>query len=264
MIVEPDFLEHWKTRLLVRLLGTEEAPLYVIRLWAHCQHRKTDRFTDWNPDVLASVCRWVGPVDVFWSAMTKTFVDVVGNEVVAHDWNVANASLLSAWENGRKGGRPSKKPAKKPTGNPPVNRTETEGLTDREDREDREEKKSADVPPQPSTPPEPPSPWILDFGLEIPENLRTENCLQAFKDWMAYKREKRQAYKPQGLKGALTSFSRQFTPATFPSAVEKSIANNWSGLFPEAPRPNGKPAATPVSATMSDEEKTRLYRLGLL
>lgn len=81
---------------------------------------------------------------------------------------------------------------------------------------------------------------------------------------MAYKREKRQAYKPQGLKGALTSFSRQFTPATFPSAVEKSIANNWSGLFPEAPRPNGKPASTPVNATMSDEEKTRLYRAGLL
>lgn len=81
---------------------------------------------------------------------------------------------------------------------------------------------------------------------------------------MAYKREKRQAYKPQGLKGALTSFSRQFTSATFPSAVEKSIANNWSGLFPEAPRPNSKPAATPISATMSDQEKTRLYRLNLL
>lgn len=81
---------------------------------------------------------------------------------------------------------------------------------------------------------------------------------------MAYKKERKQSYKPQGLKGALTSFSRQFTPATFPSAVEKSIANNWSGLFPEAPRPNGKPAATPISATMSDEEKTRLYRLGLL
>lgn len=81
---------------------------------------------------------------------------------------------------------------------------------------------------------------------------------------MAYKKERKQAYKPQGLKGALTSFSRQFTPATFPSAVEKSIANNWSGLFPDAPRSNGKPAAVPISTTMSDEEKTRLYRLNLL
>jgi hypothetical protein len=264
MIVEPDFLEHWKTRLLVRLLGTEEAPLYVIRLWAHCQHRKTDRFTDWNPDVLASVCRWDGPVDVFWAAMTKTFVDVEGDNVIAHDWNVANASLLSAWENGKKGGRPSKKPRKKPAENPSVIQQDTGRLTDREDREDREEKIPADVPASSVNPPEPPSPWIVDFGLELPESLRTNNCLDAIRTWLAYKRERKQGYKPQGLKGALTAFSKQFTPATFPSAVERSIANNWSGLFPENPKPNGKPAPKPIDATMSDEEKTRLFRLGLL
>ena len=134
MIVEPDFLEHWKTRLLVRLLGTEEAPLYVIRLWAHCQHRKTDRFTGWNPDVLASVCRWVGPAETFWSAMGQTFLDIQGDKVVAHDWNIANASLIAAWENGKKGGRPSKKRHTKPTGNPSVIHQDTQGQTDREEK----------------------------------------------------------------------------------------------------------------------------------
>lgn len=136
MIVEPDFLEHWKTRLLVRLLGTEAAPIYVIRLWAHCQSRKTDRFTDWNPDVLASVCRWDGDATVFWNSMLQTFARIEDGAFVAHDWAECNAALISAWTNGKLGGRPTKK---KPTENPPVNQTETDWLSDREDREDRED-----------------------------------------------------------------------------------------------------------------------------
>lgn len=160
MIVEIDFLEHWKTRLLVRLLGTEAAPLHVIRLWAHCQSRKTDRFTDWKPAVLASVCRWEGDAQVFWDAMMQTFCRMEGGDLVAHDWAEANKSLIAAWENGGKGGRPRKrKPMGNPADNQPVNPDPfsdnqldnqldnpeedwdnpqvTHGVTDREDREDK-------------------------------------------------------------------------------------------------------------------------------
>ena len=219
MIVEPDFLEHWKTRLLVRLLGTEVAPIYVIRLWAHCQSRKTDRFTDWNPDVLASVCRWDGDAAVFWNSMLQTFARVEDGAFVAHDWAQCNASLISAWTNGKLGGRPTKK---KPTENPPVNRTETDWLSDREDREDRSETKN--TPKQ--------SPWVVAFDVELPEGLRTENCLEAVKLWLKYKSERREGYKQTGLKAALTKWSREFTPATFPSAVDHSMASGWSGIFP--------------------------------
>ena len=143
MIVEPDFLDHWKTRLLVRLLGTELAPIYVIRLWAHCQQRKTDRFTGWKPVVLASVCRWDGDVETFWEAMGQTFVHFEDGAVLVHGWAETNASLVSAWANGKLGGRP-KKPQlfaeEKPNGNRPGNPTKTDRVTDREDREDREEK----------------------------------------------------------------------------------------------------------------------------
>lgn len=156
MIVEIDFLEHWKTRLLVRLLGTESAPLHVIRLWAHCQSRKTDRFTDWKPAVLASVCRWEGDAQVFWDAMLQTFCRMEGGDLVAHDWAEANKSLIAAWENGGKGGRPRKaKPMGYPADNQPVNPDTfsdnqqvnpdanpvnpqvTNGVTDREDREEK-------------------------------------------------------------------------------------------------------------------------------
>lgn len=145
MIVEPDFLDHWKTRLLVRLLGTELAPIYVIRLWAHCQSRKTDRFTDWKPTVLASVCRWETDPQTLWDAMLETYLERDGNTLVVRGWAETNAGLISAWTNGKLGGRP-KKQAKstkqKPNGNRTDNPVETVRVTDREDkiREDRDDK----------------------------------------------------------------------------------------------------------------------------
>ena len=137
----------------MRLLDTEAAPNYVIRLWSHCQTRKTNMFPEWSPVILSSVCRWPGDADVFWSAMLQTFCRVEDGYLIAHQWDEVNASLIAAWSNGGKGGRP-----KKPTGNPrvnpesnPVNPRLTHGVTDREDREDREEKTEktqADKPPR--------------------------------------------------------------------------------------------------------------------
>jgi len=147
MIIEPDFLDHWKTRLLMRLLDTDAAPNYVIRLWSHCQTRKTNIFPEWSPVILSSVCRWPGDADLFWSAMLQTFCRVEDGHLVAHQWDEVNAGLIASWSNGGKGGRP-----KKPTGNPQkthglptgypqvnpepnqVNPQLTHGLTDREEK----------------------------------------------------------------------------------------------------------------------------------
>lgn len=135
MIVEPDFIDHWKTRLLVRLLGTESAPIYVLRLWSHCQSRKTDRFTDWHPEVLASVCRWDGDAKTLWDGMLKTFCVLEGGAFVARGWAETNAALFSAWNNGKLGGRPRKQAEN----NPQVTRPDTHGQSDREE-ERREDK----------------------------------------------------------------------------------------------------------------------------
>ena len=88
--------------------------------------------------------------------------------------------------------------------------------------------------------------WIVAFGLELPESLRTQECLKAMTDWLAYKTEKRQGYKKSGLKAALTKWSNEFTSATFPSAVQNSMANNWQGVFPlPEPRPQRGQEAPP-------------------
>jgi len=80
----------------------------------------------------------------------------------------------------------------------------------------------------------PSSLWAVAFGLELPEKLQTQNCLEAAKLWLEYKKEKRQGYKRIGLQSTLTKWANEFTAASFPSAVENSIASNWSGVF--APR----------------------------
>lgn len=254
MIVEQDFLDHWKTRLLVRLLGTELAPIYVLRLWAHCQSRKTDRFTDWKPDVLASVCRWDGDAQILWDAMIKTFARLESGAFIAHDWAECNASLISAWTNGKLGGRPKKEPSGNQSDNRTDNPDTTKRLTDREDRRDSLDREDTKAPK---------SPWEVAYGLELPEPLRTSNCLEAAKAWLSYKRERGQGYKETGLKAALSLWSKKFTAATFPSVVEHSMANNWAGLFAQNER-NGqqqlelsKPKRPPGKEWMDDPNDWR-------
>ena len=77
----------------------------------------------------------------------------------------------------------------------------------------------------------PPSPWDVGFGVELPENLRTENCLEAVKLWLQYKSEKREGYKKTGLSMSLSKWANEFTASEFPSAVENSIAAGWKGIF---------------------------------
>lgn len=89
--------------------------------------------------------------------------------------------------------------------------------------------------------PTPKSPWEVAHGIELPESIRTQNCLDAVKLWLQYKSEKRESYKKTGLTAALTKWSREFTPAEFPSIVEHSIASGWKGLY----RPQSSAGAMP-------------------
>jgi hypothetical protein len=105
MIIQPDFPDHWKTRLLVRLCGPD-AVLCLLRFWAHCQNRKKWVFEEITPAMLASICGWVGDEQKFWDAMTQTYLDLNGTSVTAHEWAEINHQLIHNWEVGKKGGRP--------------------------------------------------------------------------------------------------------------------------------------------------------------
>jgi hypothetical protein len=73
--------------------------------------------------------------------------------------------------------------------------------------------------------------WAIEQGAELPERLRTEPCLAAVKLWLQHKREKKDAYKPTGLKTTLTKWANEFTPDELPAAIENAIANSWKGVY---------------------------------
>ena len=93
------------------------------------------------------------------------------------------------------------------------------------------------------------SEWELIPGVELPDCFRTQNCLDATKLWLQYKTEKRETYKKTGLTMTLTKWSNEFTPAELPSAIERSIANGWKGLYQ-----NDKPASKQSNAPRSDDK----------
>lgn len=127
MIVEPDFVGHWKTKLLCDRLGSEAAPLRLLQLWGHCQLRKCDTFA-FAPLVLKAVCGWPGDAQAFWEAMTDAEAGWLvpcpndPGKWVVRGFLEVNGKLSASWVNGGKGGRPPK-----PTGNPAVTQPKTHG-----------------------------------------------------------------------------------------------------------------------------------------
>jgi hypothetical protein len=116
MIVEPDFLTHWKTRMLVAELQDRAAPLYVLALWSFCQQRKTQTIPNGNPNIISSICGFEGDGKKLTAALLNSgFIDKDDeNGYVAHDFMEVNSKLFSNWKNGKSGGRP-KKPNHNPT-----------------------------------------------------------------------------------------------------------------------------------------------------
>lgn len=109
MIVQPDFLDHWKTKLLQRKLG-DTAPLVLLRLWGYCQIQRQWTF-DLPPEALGVLCDWEGDPDELAAALiTARFIKVDGDQVTVLNWDEHNAGIIKNWKNGKRGGRP-KKPA---------------------------------------------------------------------------------------------------------------------------------------------------------
>jgi len=119
MIVDPNFLDHWKTKMLVFLTGEPTAPFVVLRLWAHCQERQTWHFKNMHPFALKAICNWEGDGENLKKILIECrWIEDHPTDVILHDWDIVNASLVKNWFNGKNGGRPKKETQEKPNGNP--------------------------------------------------------------------------------------------------------------------------------------------------
>ena len=110
MIVQPDFLEHFKTKALVELTGDEAAPLAVLRLWGHCQTSRRWQFPNMTPAQLAALCAWGNRKPACHTALLKAgfLKRLAGGGFEAHQWDQQNGKLIANWKNGPRGGRPKK------------------------------------------------------------------------------------------------------------------------------------------------------------
>jgi hypothetical protein len=138
VIVDPDFLEHWRTRMVVDALGGDEmAPLYIIRIWSHCQQRKGDSF-EMPSAGLKALCKYQGDAQKLESALIEAgFLARDGAVLKVPKWSEKNASLIAAWNNGASGGRPRKEPKENPrvsTTEPTANPDETQTKPIREEK----------------------------------------------------------------------------------------------------------------------------------
>ncbi len=172
MIIDPDMPDHWKTRMLVDLLGGDElAPLYLIRLWGHCQNRKKSEFDSLPPAAVKAICRFPGDAEVLDNALTECgFIERDGKELTVIGWAEHNASLVANWENGKRGGRPRKN-QQDTDGKAKENPEKTHGKpgnnpcgTDREDREEKIEGRRED-------PPQTPQGGKAKRAVQLPENF---------------------------------------------------------------------------------------------
>lgn len=201
MIVDPDFFDHWRTRMVVDALKDEMAPMYIMRLWGHCQSRKSDRHA-MPPAGLKAQCRAPHDAIAFEQALTDAgFVVREGDTVLVLGWAEQNASLLAAWENGGKGGRPRKEPKEnpaethgKPTGNPAVTHGEPSANPDETDKS-REEKSREEGEKKPSR---------KRADPPCPEDVES----QVWDDWLTLRRKKSAPVTATVIEGARTEAAK--------------------------------------------------------
>lgn len=121
MNIDPAFFEHWKTRTLCEALADPSAPLYVLRLWAHCQLRKRWTFDTLSPAALKTLCCFPGNANKLDSSLAASgFVRRDGSTLIVCNWDEYNADLIEQWKV-----EEAKKPKAKAAPKPKVETPET-------------------------------------------------------------------------------------------------------------------------------------------
>ncbi len=247
MIIDPDFLDHWKTQMLVNMLDDPCAPLYLIRIWSHCQNRKQTQFKPMPNPGLKALCRYPGDADKLVSALVESgFIEKTdGDSILVVGWEDKNAQLVAAWENGAKGGRPRKNPTvtqPKPNGkpNPDLGEPDEKRLDKSREDKSREEGKETICSASATPPPEPVVPvlefpvahktkktWALTQTLidELTEAFPAVDVLQQCKQALAWVKANPGRKDPQGMSAFLTNWMSRQQNKGSPGAGKSSGPN---------------------------------------
>ena len=107
-------------------------------------------------------------------------------------------------------------------------------------------------------------PSVSDFGF-------SPDLEAAVNDWLAYKRERREAYKPVGLKALLTQIKNAASAsgdAAVAAVIRQSMSSGYKGIVfdrleraASKPKPNSKPAMECSFAQPTGQDVERMKRL---
>lgn len=231
--------EHPKTYELMDALKIEKAAAlgHLQMFWWWCIDYALDGRMKPNSALLSRAADWKGDIDTFANAMLSAgWIDLENDEWVVHDWHDYCGELVEK--------RLSRKVLKR-------KKLSNKRLTKTAEVPTNPDKNQPTLPyptvpnrTQPNHTVPKDSPLPPKGGLVIPDDLKEFSS--EIRDWMEYKRQKGQGYKPKGLEAFWNTF-RAIPPAKRREAVNRSMAANWAGLF-EHRGDDGfvKPVATAV------------------
>ena len=87
----------------------------------------------------------------------------------------------------------------------------------------------------------------------VSDNDNVKEYKESLNLWLQYKKEKKQTYKPTGLEALKNKIVKDYpNPLDFTKAVEYSIANNYSGIYPPKQITLQQQTVTHKRATLDD------------
>lgn len=243
MIVQSDFIHHWKTKALAARIGNEAALLALLALWGYCEKRKLWEM-QLTPIKLAGICNYTGPQaeNLLASMVEIGFLDVTEEQTEdgtlvlwyeVHEWGEINSGLVHNWwaAKGKTASGWHKRGhliTKVKTED--VTKVKTEdGTNDRTMGWDGmgEEKKNTPQPPKGGA-----ESAISKLLHHLPSGF-PEKRKAALVQWLSFKAQKGQGYKgPTGIT-AWVNLMAPHSDATVQAAVDMAMANNWQGCFPD-------------------------------
>ena len=97
-----------------------------------------------------------------------------------------------------------------------------------------------------------------DKEIRLPPSLNTPEFADAWKDWVAYRKERGQTLKPTTIKAQLGKM-QDWGATDAVAAIRQSIMNGWQGIF--EPRSNGQPKKPGGTSTYELEARAHGYTL---
>lgn len=200
-----------------------------------------DRFTelakekmaiaDWEGRIvwLPNATRYRGPANPnvvkswsdFWDNLPECALkDRVRDHISAY-LSERGPAFLAAWD-GFANGSGNRSGNGLPNGYPPGLGNQKQEQEQEQNPNQEQDQDHQEIPPQP---PE----GVIG---EIPETLDTPEFRSAWSDWIEHRSQKRNKVTAKGAAGALRKLQK-FDVQSAIAALEESIANGWSGVFPK-------------------------------